>query len=149
MPSTSGSRWGRWASAPGCSTAFSRRCVDGVSEPRSGRVPPVAPREPYVRRVHGVATPDPYRWMRNRADPRLTAYLAEERAYYDEATARLEPLRAELRSELARRLPAGEDSIPWRRGPYCYLWRTPAGEGRRAPRPPARARGRTGPGGGH
>ncbi|HMC08007.1 MAG TPA: oligopeptidase B, partial [Actinomycetota bacterium] len=98
-----------------------------MSGARPGRVPPVAPREPFVRHAHGVATPDPYRWMRNRADARLIAYLREERAHYDEATARLEPLRTELRSELARRLPTGEDSLPWRRGPYSYLWRTPAG----------------------
>src|SRR2546430_12753911 len=90
-------------------------------------MPPVAPREPFVRQVHGVTTPDPFRWMRDRVDPRLAAYLGEERAYYDEATARLEPLRAELRLEFARRLPAAEDSIPWRRGLHSYLWRTPAG----------------------
>jgi oligopeptidase B len=92
-----------------------------------GAVPPAAPREPSIRLVHGVATPDPYAWMRNRTDPRLIAYLREERAHYEEATARLEPLRAVLRSELERRLPAREDSIPWQRGPHSYFWRTPAG----------------------
>ena len=46
-----------------------------MSGARPGRVPPVAPREPFVRHAHGVATPDPYRWMRNRADARLIAYL--------------------------------------------------------------------------
>src|SRR5207244_6982067 len=90
-------------------------------------MPPVAPREPFVRNVHGVATPAALRWMRNRPDPRLAAYLREERTHYDEAPARLEPLRAELRLEFARRLPAAEVSIPWRRGPHSYLWRTPAG----------------------
>lgn len=90
-------------------------------------MPPVAPREPFERRVHGVATPDPFRWMRDRADPRLVAYLREERAHYDEATARLEPVRVELRAEFARRLPVAIDSIPWRRGPHSYLWRTPPG----------------------
>ena len=90
-------------------------------------MPPVAPREPFERLVHGVATPDPFRWMRDRADPRLAAYLREERAHYDEATARLEPLRAELRNEFARRVPVAGDSIVWRRGPYSYLWRIPAG----------------------
>ncbi|HTC81000.1 MAG TPA: prolyl oligopeptidase family serine peptidase, partial [Acidimicrobiia bacterium] len=74
-----------------------------------------------------MATPDPFRWMRDRADPRLVAYLREERAHYDEATARLEPLRSELRVEIARRLPVAGDSIPWRRGPHSYLWRTPEG----------------------
>ncbi|MEA2501683.1 MAG: oligopeptidase, partial [Actinomycetota bacterium] len=90
-------------------------------------MPPAAPTEPSIRRIHGVETPDPYAWMRNRKDPRLIAYLREERAYYEETTARLEPLRAALRSELERRLPDREDSTPWRRGPHSYFWRTPAG----------------------
>jgi oligopeptidase B len=93
-------------------------------------VPPAAPTEPSIRRIHGVSTPDPYAWMRNRKDPRLISYLREERAYYEEATARLEPLPAALRSELERRLPGqlpAEDSTPWRRGPHSYFWRTPVG----------------------
>ncbi len=95
--------------------------------PSDTRIPPVAPTEPCVRRIHGVASPDPYAWMRNASDHRLIDYLQQERAWYEEATANLEPLRSELRSELVSRLPAEEESMPWRSGPYSYLLRTPAG----------------------
>lgn len=86
-----------------------------------------APTEPYVREVHGVRTDDPYRWMRNRADPRLRPYLAAERAHYDEVSAGWHDLRSALGAEFAARLPIEEDPVGYRRGPYEYAEHTPVG----------------------
>jgi oligopeptidase B len=57
----------------------------------------------------------------------LLDYLAQERAYYEAATAGLDPLRSRLRSEFTHRLGGEEQSIPWTCGPYSYLLRTPPG----------------------
>jgi oligopeptidase B len=86
-----------------------------------------APTEPYVREVHGVRTDDPYRWMRNRADPRLIPHLAAERAHYDEVSAGWHPVRSALGAEFAARLPIEEDPVGYRRGPYEYAEHTPVG----------------------
>jgi oligopeptidase B len=91
------------------------------------RVPPVAPTEPRIRAVHGTVTTDPFGWMADRTDPRLTAYLTAEREYYDAAVDGLATLRNALCAEFAARLPLEEDSVPWRRGCYEYLEQTPAG----------------------
>lgn len=86
-----------------------------------------APTEPYVREVHGVRTDDPYRWMRNRSDPRLRPHLAAERAHYDEASAGWQDVRSALGAEFAGRLPIEEDPVGYRRGPYEYAEHTPVG----------------------
>ena len=62
----------------------------------TGSGPPVAPRGPGA---------DPYAWMRDRDQPELRAYLAAERAYYDQQTAPLRGLREDLFAEMAARLP--------------------------------------------
>lgn len=86
-----------------------------------------APTEPYVREVHGVRTTDPYRWMRNRADPRLVPHLAAERAHYDGVSAGWHEVRSALGAEFAARLPIEDDRVGYRRGAYEYAEHTPVG----------------------
>jgi oligopeptidase B len=85
----------------------------------TGSGPPVAPRGPGA---------DPYAWMRDRDQPGLRAYLAAERAYYDQQTAPLRGLREELFAELAARLPPAEESVRWRQGAFWYFTRTVTGQ---------------------
>jgi oligopeptidase B len=85
----------------------------------TGSGPPVAPPGPGA---------DPYAWMRDRDQPALRAYLAAERAYYDEQTAPLHALRGELFAELAARLPPAEESVRWRQGGFWYFTATVAGQ---------------------
>src|SRR5262252_8460706 len=82
---------------------------------------PVAPARP------DKAAPDPYAWMRDAGDPALLAYLAAERAYYDQQTAPAAAVRDELTAEMSARVVPAAESASWRRGNFDYFTRTVAG----------------------
>jgi oligopeptidase B len=77
--------------------------------------PPVAPAQDGT---------DPYVWMRDTSDPALLSYLAAERAYYDQQTARTASLRDALAAEMSARLAPAEESAGWRLGEWHYFTRT-------------------------
>ncbi|GAA1146594.1 prolyl oligopeptidase family serine peptidase [Nocardioides aquiterrae] len=81
--------------------------------------PPVADREPFEHREHGVPRPDPYAWMAAGGDA-LTGHLRAERTYYDSACAHLDSLVSTLRAEMVARLPESDLSARWRRTRYAY-----------------------------
>src|SRR5215470_18919982 len=83
--------------------------------------PPVAPARP------DKDAPDPYAWMRDSGDPALLAYLAAERAYYDQQTAPAAAVRDELTAEMSARMTPAAESVSWRRGNFDYFTRTVAG----------------------
>ena len=90
--------------------------------------PPVAPRIPVVRDLHGQRDVDNYAWMRDHSAPAMQEYLAAERAYYDAETSHLAGLTKELYDEAVARTPQGtDDSVSWTLRGYHYLHRTPAG----------------------
>ncbi len=94
---------------------------------RSGSPPPpVAPREPSVRDLHGEIVDDDYAWMRGPDEPRFREYLAAERAYYEGRTAHLNRLADTLTDEALARVPTGDEySVGWRRGGSTYRTRIP------------------------
>ena len=67
---------------------------------------PDAPRRPYRREHHGDVFVDPYEWLRDKADPEVTAYLEAENAY---TAAQMKPTAA-LQETLYREMvgPRGE-----------------------------------------
>jgi oligopeptidase B len=83
--------------------------------------PPVAPARP------DKAGADPYAWMRDATDPALLAYLAAERAYYDQQTAPTAAVRDELTAEMSARVAPAAESVSWRRGNFAYFTRAVAG----------------------
>src|SRR5882757_7010348 len=83
-----------------------------------GMEPPVVPRRAATNST------DPYAWMRDTSDPALLSYLAAERAYYDEQTARTASLRDELAAEMSARLAPTEESAGWKLGGWHYFTRT-------------------------
>jgi oligopeptidase B len=90
--------------------------------------PPVAPRKPVVRELHGRRDVDNYAWMRDHSAPAMQEYLAAERAYYDAETGHLAALTKELLDEAVARTPQGtDDSVSWTQRGYHYVYRTPAG----------------------
>ncbi len=88
--------------------------------------PPVAPRVPTVRELHGERVTDDYAWMRDPDEPRLREYLHAERAYYDAHSRHLDRLATELAAEAAGRFPAGaEYSVSWPLHGFTYRTRLP------------------------
>jgi oligopeptidase B len=83
--------------------------------------PAAAPRRPHDHEAHGVRREDPYHWMRDKLDPEAVANLTAERAYYEAATAGLQPLRDELAAEMRARLAPDDESVRWRKGGFfCF-----------------------------
>ena len=86
--------------------------------------PPVAPTEAHVRHRHGHDVEDPYAWMRQVDDPRLTALLEAENAYTDAITSDDAELRTVLFEEIRGRIRETDLSVPWRKGDWWYQART-------------------------
>src|SRR5215468_11257736 len=90
--------------------------------------PPVAPRIPSLRELHGDSDPDDYAWMRDHGRPELRDYLAAERDFYDAHAALLSALTGRLAAESAGRIPdQAEDSVGWPLSGFIYRTRTPQG----------------------
>ena len=90
--------------------------------------PPIAPREPSVRELHGERVTDDYAWMRDPDQPALHDNLAAERAYYDRSTRHLHGLAAELAAEAAGRAPTTDEySVGWPRDGFVYRTLLPHG----------------------
>ncbi len=75
--------------------------------------------QPPLARRDGASPADPYAWLRH-PSPEVTAYLAAERAYYDDRTAALAPLAQVILAELRDRTPDTERSVSVDHGPYAY-----------------------------
>ena len=89
-------------------------------------VPPVAPRRPSIRELHGDSDIDDYAWMRKADDPSLREYLGAERAFYETRSRHLEALVDTLAAEGAARFPEGDEySVAWPVGVYAYRTRLP------------------------
>ena len=84
--------------------------------------PPVARREPFEHRQHGVVRADPYHWM-GTPSAALTEHLRAERIFYDSACAHLHSLASALRTEMVSRLPDADVSARWRRTRFSYYTR--------------------------
>lgn len=90
-------------------------------------VPPVAPVDGTVHVLHGVRRQDDYAWLRDLADPRTSAYLAAERAYYDTSTSHLQSLQHQIFAEMAQRVLPADRSVSWTRGRHVYCTETVEG----------------------
>lgn len=89
--------------------------------------PPVADREDTVEDRHGEPSPRPYRWMRDREDPRLVPLLEAENAYTRAHLQRLDPLRDAVYEEIVAHVQEDDTTAPTPRGGWAYYARTAAG----------------------
>lgn len=98
------------------------------------RTPPMAPRKPKRRVVHGVTLKDDYAWLRARnwqaviENPKLVpaeigAYLRRENLYAREAFKPLAGLQATLMAEMRARLREDESEPPMKDGAWLYYER--------------------------
>ena len=90
--------------------------------------PPVAPQRPHVHTEHGVERSDPYVWLREIADPAVTAYLNAENAYTAARTAANAATEAAIYGEILGRIQQDDASAPVRDNGYVYQTRYAEGQ---------------------
>jgi oligopeptidase B len=89
--------------------------------------PPSAPKRPTTLIHHGDTRIDDWYWLRERANPEVTAHLEAENAYTDAELAHLEALRERLFEEIRSRIQETDLSPPARKDGYWYYSRTVEG----------------------
>ena len=94
---------------------------------------PDAPQRPFTRTVHGDEVADPYRWMADKTDPELLAYLEAENAWTATHTEHLAPLADELYEDIRARTKQTDMSVPLHvthtdGSAYWYYGRTREGD---------------------
>lgn len=90
--------------------------------------PPIAKRVDHLETWHGEKVNDPWFWLREKANPEVTAYLNAENAYTEAMTAGLKPFSEALYKEMLGRIKQTDLSVPVRRGAYYYYSRTEEGK---------------------
>ncbi|MER8671465.1 prolyl oligopeptidase family serine peptidase [Mesorhizobium sp. M1156] len=89
--------------------------------------PPLPRAEPRIRVLHDDVTIDRYRWLRDRENPDVRAYLEAENSYADQATAHLKELKTELIAEIEGRRPCEGAPPAFQVGPFEYFQRPELG----------------------
>ncbi|MEP9380843.1 S9 family peptidase [Nocardioides sp. KR10-350] len=88
------------------------------------QAPPVAPRKPTSRELHGHVRTDDYEWLRRKEDPEVRAYLEAENAWTQSRTAHLAGLREQIFKEIKERTLETDLSVPTRSRGYWYYGRS-------------------------
>jgi oligopeptidase B len=91
-------------------------------------VPPVARKVPHTTQIHGYTLRDDYFWLRERADPAVTAYLEAENAYTEDVMRPTRTLQQTLYNEILGRIKQTDLSVPSRIGEHFYYSRTEEGK---------------------
>ena len=89
--------------------------------------PPVAPKKLHETTVHGRTLSDNYFWLRDRADPGVTAYLKAEDAYADAVMKPTAALQETLFQEMLGHIKQTDETVPYRENGYLYYSRTREG----------------------
>lgn len=98
---------------------------------RAVPAPPVAEPRPVTSLLHGESRTDAYGWLRDAADPRVTAHLEAENAYTEAMTVGSRAFQEALYQEMLARIQQTDLSVPYRKGGWLYYTRTL--EGRQYP----------------
>ena len=96
--------------------------------------PPIAPRHPSRRTLHGVTITDDYAWLKDEKwqevlrdpsllDPEIRAYLEAENAYAEERLRPTQALQKALVAEMRGRIKEDDSGVPTPDGPFAYLWK--------------------------
>ena len=89
--------------------------------------PPIAQTIPHDVSIHGENRVDDYYWLRERDDPKVSAYLSAENDYTKELLKHTETLQESLYWELRARVRETDQSVPHRVGRYYYYSRVEEG----------------------
>src|SRR5262249_2775110 len=104
-----------------------RRASPRVYHRATVPVPPLALRIPRLDVVHGDHGEDDYFWLRDKDDPRVTAYLEAENAYTAAVMQPMQAFQDALYQEILGRIKEDDTTVPYRRGDYFYYSRTEKG----------------------
>jgi oligopeptidase B len=96
--------------------------------------PPIAPRRPTRRALHGVTLTDDYAWLKDenwqevlrdpsRLAPDIRSYLEAENRHTETVLAPTEELQKTLVAEMRGRIKEDDSGVPTPDGPYAYLWK--------------------------
>ncbi|HQS13793.1 S9 family peptidase [Reyranella sp.] len=96
--------------------------------------PPIAPRHPSRRTLHGVTITDDYAWLKDEKwqevlrdpsllDPEIRAYVEAENAYAEERLGPTQALQKVLVAEMRGRIKEDDAGVPTPDGPFSYLWK--------------------------
>ncbi|WP_121252716.1 S9 family peptidase [Nocardioides ferulae] len=86
--------------------------------------PPLAPRRPVTRELHGRTRVDDYEWLREKDSPEVVAHLEAENAWTRERTAHLADLRTRIFDEIKARTRETDLSVPTRSRGHWYYGRS-------------------------
>jgi oligopeptidase B len=89
---------------------------------------PQALRAPRTTTVHGRALTDEYGWLRDKDDPRVSAYLEAENAYTRAVMQSTEGFQESLYHEMLARIKETDMGVPYRYGDFEYYSRTETGK---------------------
>ncbi len=90
--------------------------------------PPRAGKVLWSDTTHGEIREDPYRWLREREDPDVKAYLEAENAYSAACMASTEGLQKTLYDEMVGRIKETDTTAPYKKGAFYYYSRTEQGK---------------------
>lgn len=85
--------------------------------------PPKAKKNPHRLFHHDHERIDDYFWLNDRENPEVIAYLEQENAYYQAATAHTKELQDALFVEMKRRIKEDDSSVPYFYNGYYYVTR--------------------------
>ena len=98
------------------------RAADGTP------LPPLARAERTSTEAAGRTIADDYRWLRERENPEVIAYLESENLYTEAVMAHTEELRERLFAEIKGRIKETDLSVPYELDGYFYYSRTEEGQ---------------------
>ncbi len=90
--------------------------------------PPVADKVPRQETLHGETWVDHYYWLREKANPKVTAYLEAENAYTVAVMKPTEAFQEALYQEILGRIQETDLTVPYRLDGFWYYSRTEAGK---------------------
>ncbi|UYW01852.1 S9 family peptidase [Flavobacterium agricola] len=90
--------------------------------------PPVAKIVPKTLTKHKVKRVDNYYWLNDREDQEVIAYLDQENAYYNQATAHTKAFQKDLFEEMKARIKEDDNSVPYLYNGYYYITRYEKGK---------------------
>ncbi len=102
--------------------------ITAYGQSDSTPTPPVAEKIHTERSINGAVLIDDYAWLRERANPKVRAYLEAENAYAEQVTAEEKPFAEKLYNETLSHIKQTDTSVPYRQRGYWYYTRTEEGK---------------------